>query len=278
MPWLSCRFAVTAVCLLMPSCIKAPPAAGPDDSSATATEPDRNTDHDTAAPTAQADEAHAAEEQLDAKAAIARAVDAMGGRAAFDAVETYYSKSTITVRGQDLSSVVEVWWRNEDFYMRSEMPGLGVAQVWKHGEETWGDDPVRGRHRLEGKQARAAMLDACPSLLAYWPRYFAHAQAGPTVAVEGLALVYVQFTGPDTPEFTVGLDSETGLPATHATVRDTPQGALPVTTWLHDYREVAGIRVPFRSTISMSLYEAVVDVQHFDIGVVIEPGTFDPKP
>ncbi|MBL4687360.1 MAG: hypothetical protein JKY37_22380, partial [Nannocystaceae bacterium] len=219
-----------------------------------------------------------AAEQLDAKAAIARAVDAMGGQAAFDAVDTYYSKATITVGGQDLSSVVEVWWRNGDFYMRSEMPGLGVAQVWKHGEETWGDDPVRGRHRLEGKQARAAMLDACPSLLAYWRRYFEHAQAGPAVAVEGRALVYVQFTGPDAADVTVGLDTDSGLPATHTSVRDTPQGALPVTTWLHDYREVAEIRVPFRSTISMSLYEAVVDVQRFDIGVDIDPGTFDPKP
>ncbi len=270
MSW-SPLLSVAATLVLFPiACVKAPPAAEPTSAPAPAAV------DSTAAPQPNDASTEAPEAPPDAATILARAVGVLGGKAAFDAIETYHSKATVTVRGQNLSTTVEVWWQADDFYLRSEMPGLGLAEIWKHGDVIWADGPMHGRRRLEGKQALQATLDATPSLLAHWSRYFDSAETASTRAVDGRALVDVQFSGPHELDITVGFDVEDGLPAMHAMVRDTPMGALPVTTWFDDYREVSGIQTPFRSVISTSMYESEVTVERFETGVPIAPGTFDP--
>jgi len=230
-----------------------------------------------APPTPAAEPSSAKPQALpEAEAVLERAVAALGGRAALQAVQTYYSKATIEVVGQGLTTVVEIWWQRGDYYMRSDMQGLGVAHLWKQGDAIWADDPVHGKRQLEGEPAKQAAFDAELSLAASWRDHFASAQTVAEHAVDGKARVDVAFAEPGGMALTMSFDPESGLPTAHSMVRDTSLGVVPVITTFDDYREVGGILMPFRSMVSMALYESVLRVETFDVGVPIEPDRLQP--
>lgn len=204
------------------------------------------------------------------------AVQALGGHAALEGVRSYYSRATIEVKGQNLVTTVEIWWEADNFHMRSDMRGFGVSQVWKQGNEVWADDPLHGVRSLDAKQATQAAIDASLSLPAYWRRYFDEAQTTAVRVADGSELIDVQFAADDGTALTMSFDRATGLPYSHAAIRDTPLGTIPVTTSFEDYRDVAGIQIPFSSTITLPIYESTLKIEQFDVDVDIEPDTFTP--
>ena len=212
----------------------------------------------------------------EAEDVLARAVQALGGRDAWQAVDTYYCKGILEVRGQGLRTVVEIWWQSDDFYMRSDMENLGVSEVWKKGDAVWTDDPQSGRRKVEGAEARQLVEAASLSIVVDWRNYFDTVRTLDRRAADGRPIVDVRFSSDSGSELTVSFDEESGLPVAHATQRDTPLGILLTTTAFEDYREVSGLQLPFRSVIATPTYESVMRIERFDLGVTIDPDKFTP--
>lgn len=212
----------------------------------------------------------------DADAVLARAVEALGGRQALEAIETVHARSTIEVQGQPLSANVELWWHSGDLYVRSEMPGLGVSEIWKRGSEAWASDPLQGKRQLDEIEIRQAELDAHPALLAVWPQFFGRARTTGRRIVAGRAVLDVELSGEPFPPILVSIAEADGLPAIQTTTRQTALGELAVTTWYSDYREIAGVQIPYRSEIDMATLRSTVRVEQIEIGLPIDPTMFAP--
>lgn len=212
----------------------------------------------------------------EAQAVLDRATEALGGRDAWQAIDTYYCKGTLEVSGQGLRTVIEIWWQSEDFYMRSDMENLGISEVWKKGDAVWVEDPQSGRRQVQAAEARQLVEAASLSIVVDWRRYYDAARTLGRRAADGRALLDVELSSQDGAALTVSFDEESGLPVSHATRRDTPLGTLLTTTAFEDYREVSGIQLPFRSVIATPTYESVMRVERFDLGVTIDPGKFTP--
>lgn len=264
------RIVTLAVVLgLVGACSKDPPATA--EPTAAAPTPAAGTEAPAGDPAAAPQaELPPAEQVLD------EAVVAMGGREKLDALESFYSESKMEIASQNLSGEIKTWWKKGDFYIENEMDGVGLSQVWKKGDEIWSEDPINGRRKLEGKEARQTLWGASVSLAADWKDHFAKAE---TVAVrnEGESeLIDVKLTDAEGTEVTLSFDAATHLPVEQSFMQETPMGNLPIHTKMSDYRDVAGVKTSFKSTTSMSVVTAVQTVEKFEPNVAVDDAKFVP--
>lgn len=210
------------------------------------------------------------------EAQITKAIDALGGAATIQALESFHSVAKLEIKGQGMSAKVETWWKQGDFYIESEMTGVGTTKAWKHGADTWSEDPISGKRKLEGREAEQAAWGASVSLLVEHSRFFESAVLGETRKDGETEVVDILFTTPGGAEVTVSLDTETNLPFSQSFKQASPMGDTPVTTYFEDYREVAGIQTPFRTRTSLSIVEAVTTTETWEPNVPVDDSKFVP--
>ncbi|MEM6994814.1 MAG: hypothetical protein AAF721_30145 [Myxococcota bacterium] len=204
---------------------------------------------------------------------MADAVAAAGGRAALDAIESFHSRSTLEIEGQRISGTVELWWKGGDYYAENTMTGIGKTRAWKKGAVMWAEDPISGKRKLEGAEAKQSAWTGSLSVVGSWKEHFSEAELGPTRTVDGVEVVEVKLSGNDL-EATLSLDTKTQLPRQMAFQQTTPMGDVPVTMHFEDYREVEGVKIPFRTRTSMTLAEAVQTVESLEINVEVDESRF----
>lgn len=210
------------------------------------------------------------------EAQITKAIDALGGAATIQALESFHSVAKLEIKGQGMSAKVETWWKQGDFYVESDMTGVGTTKAWKHGADTWSEDPISGKRKLEGREGEQAAWGASVSLLVEHSRFFESAELGETRKDGDTEVVDILFTTPSGAEVTVSLDTKTNLPFSQSFKQASPMGDTPVTTYFEDYREVAGIQTPFRTRTSLSIVEAVSTTETWEANVPIDDSKFVP--
>ena len=259
---------LAAVIGLLGACSKDPPATAEPTSAAPAP---ATTD----APTG--DSADAPQADLPpAEQVLEEAVVALGGREKLDAIKSFYSESKMEIASQNMSGEIKTWWKEGDFHIQNEMDGVGLSQVWKKGDEIWSEDPINGRRKLEGKEARQTLWGASVSLAADWKDHFAKAETVGMRSEGDAKLIDVKLTDAEGTEVTLSFDTATHLPVEQSFMQETPMGNLPIHTTMTDYRDVAGVKTSFKSTTSMAVVTAVQTVEKFEPNVAIDEAKFVP--
>ncbi len=215
--------------------------------------------------------------KTDPNAALARAKQATGGDR-WNGIESSYTRSK--VRSGGLDGVVETWAdvRRGRYVSRFTLGPMKGAEGFD-GERAWTQDDA-GQVRLEdGADAREGAVDqAYRMALAYW-----FPDRWPATIVDGgerrdgdRKLAAVTITPRRGRPFDLWLDPATGL-----VDRITEKDATRLrTTFLSDYREVGGVRVPFaiRTTTGDPKYDDVFAVERVVFGERIDDARFAPPP
>jgi hypothetical protein len=238
---------------------------------------DTTTPTDATAAPAETEDATPPEAPLPpAEEVLARSVDALGGRAAIEAVKSSYTEAKTEVKSQGLTIEIRIWTKGDDSYIESEMPGVGLSQVWKQGDDVWSKDPINGMRKLEGKEAAQARWSTDPLLAANWKQYFDTAETVRRVKTGEQELYEVALRSQSGDELVLLFDAQTGLPAGQAFKQETPMGALAVRITVDDYRDVEGVKVPFRSVTDMQLASAVQTIEKYEVNVEVDPAKLQP--
>jgi hypothetical protein len=211
-----------------------------------------------------------------AQEVLAKSIDAMGGRAAIDAVKSSYTESKTEIKAQGLSVVTRIWTKGDDFYVESDMPGVGLSQVWKKGDDIWSKDPINGLRKLEGKEAAQARWSSDSLLAANWNKYFEKAETVGRSKDAERELVEVKLSNEGADALVLLFDAKTSMPAGQAFEQETPMGAMKIRITLGDYREVEGVMVPFRSVTDMQLMSAVQTTEKYEVNVDVDDAKFEP--
>jgi hypothetical protein len=212
---------------------------------------------------------------------IARHVEAIGGEAAFKAIQSYRATGTISIPSQQITGKFEVFGaRPSKGLVRASIPGIGESEDGYDGKIGWSIDPVNGPSVLSGRELLERADDAWFDATLYGKE---HVKAITVLGREtfdrrpAYKLKVVKNSGIESTEF---FDVETGLQLGEEAVRETPFGAVPTTSLFRDYKEFAGIR--FASThvqrilgieqvITISTYEFnKVPASTFDLPAVIK--------
>jgi outer membrane lipoprotein-sorting protein len=111
-------------------------------------------------------------------------------------------------------------------------------------------------------------------LAADWKRYFSQAE---TVAerLEGGKKVYdVELTSDSGAKVTLSFDAESGLQLGQKFEQVTPMGKMPVSVEIEDYREVDGIKIPFKQITDASLAKATQEITEVEFNPEVDTSTF----
>jgi hypothetical protein len=117
---------------------------------------------------------------------------------------------------------------------------------------------------LAGEDLRQARLEHPAVTFGDWRNYFDTVEVLRAAEVEGRRVYGVRLRSEGLPDRTVAVDAETGdiLRIDRIMILPGGIGRLPVTTTYEDYREVDGVRMPFRSVetneaIGRTIYETL---------------------
>jgi len=201
---------------------------------------------------------------------LARSIEALGGRPAIEAVKSSYTESKTEIKAQNMSLTTRIWSKGDDFYFESDMPGMGMSQVWKKGDEIWSKDPINGLRKLEGKEAAQAKWSSDSLLAANWKKYFDTAELLGRTKEGERELYEVALRTAAGDELVLVFDAATGLPAGQRFKQETPMGAMNIRVSLEDFRDVQGVKVPFRSVTDMQLVSAVQTTEKYEVNVPID--------
>ena len=208
---------------------------------------------------------------------LAASVDALGGAASFEAIRSYYVESQMTVDGLGLHGTAQTWWAGGDFYVETDMPGVGLVRLGSQGGKIWSDDPINGMRMITGVEAEQAAWSTSRCLALDWRQYFKSAETTALVDGDGgRRLAEITFRSPSDDDVVLRLDLETKMPVSQSFKQANPLGAMPVTVTFDDFREVAGTKVAYKQFVDASLTKMSSITNKFEVNGEVPVDKFAP--
>lgn len=220
------------------------------------------------------DEAEPENSLPDAKELLAKSVEAVGGKTTLDTVKSFHLVGTIGAPKQNLTGKVETWWKGGDFYMVQTIPGLGINRSGKKGDLIWAEEPINGLRKLEGKEAEQHMWASSLLLTADWDQFFDDAKTAEQRLIEGKQVYDIELSAKSGAKLTVTLDAKTHLMVEQSFEVHSPLGSMPVTIRSTDYRDVDGMKIPYKQVTDASLMELTQELTVVELNAPVDEATF----
>src|SRR5262245_14629761 len=146
------------------------------------------------------------------------------------------------------------------------------------GREGWiasVDKPVRLLPLLPGAELDAAKMDATLWLPVGIKQALTDWRTGfPITAIEDKEVTIIQGTATGRSRIKLFLDNQTGLLLRQLRYTDTAVGTVPIQMDYFDYREVTGIKIPFRTVVTWTNGQTIVELSNVQPNVSIEAARF----
>ena len=210
-----------------------------------------------------------------AESLLAKAVEAVGGAERLEALESFYEEATVESPKQNLRGTLRMWWRKGDFYVETEIPGVGLTRQGKKGTTVWSEDPIFGPRVLEGPEAEQTRWQSRIILAHRWQEFFDTAR---TVGKEkeGDRTIYaVELSKAPNTKVVLHIDGATGQIVRQTLEQASPMGKVPVEVRFFDVREVAGLAMPHRIEIDTPLGKMIHTVTKVEANVPVDPAKFE---
>ena len=137
------------------------------------------------------------------------------------------------------------------------------------------EKPVRLLPLLPGAELDGAKIDAdlwfpgeIQQALTDWRTGF------PLTTVEDKEVTIIQGTAAGRSRIKLFFENETGLLVRQLRYSDTPVGTVPIQIDYSDYREVAGVKLPFRSVVTWTNGQTIIELSEVQPNVAIEAARF----
>ena len=216
---------------------------------------------------------------------IEKSIAAMGGRAAFEKVKTRVMTGTITINtpGGDLPGTIELWNARPNklrTFIKADLTqfGAGMLEIDQRfdGQTGYLLNTLQGNRDITGNQLDNMRNQAFPhAFLSYKELGFKASVEGKQKVGSGEAYVLVlePAKGSTIRQF---IDAETMLPVRFVMRVNVEELGAEVeqTTELSAFKEVDGLKLPFKLTSSSSAQSFTVDLTKIEHNVAIDDKVF----
>ena len=188
------------------------------------------------------------------RALLERSVEALGGGEAFGSVQSIKQTGTLTlIRPMgEMSIDVEALVAFPDKAKSTMGTPMGEITQLLNGDQVWMINPM-GAAQPAPPQMRDAMIEEMwGNLVFLYSQVNAEGLAIQHLGqeeIDGKAVEALLITPPGITPFRLYLDGETMFPVKKAGQTVTQQGPTEIETTLSDYRDVGGVKLPFKQTI-----------------------------
>jgi hypothetical protein len=206
----------------------------------------------------------------------ARAVAAQGGAAAMAKHRSLHATGRIEIAAQGVSGTIESWRRRPGLTRsRAEFTGVGIVESGFDGTVAWSKNPFAGPRVLDGAERASAAQDAM------WSDDPTAVQSRTLVGeeeFEGRTCMVLRLVMKSSEERTSYYDLATGLPAGAKLTRTSAQGDQTIIVVVSDYREVDGVKLPFRTVQRAGALEQVLTLERAEWDANADAAVFELPP
>jgi zinc protease len=184
-----------------------------------------------------------------AKAVIDDYARAIGGARALGKHRNVYLKREIAVKGIGVGGTEERWATSSGQLLSvTNLPGIGIIKQGSTGKVHWAQDPINGLRILTGTEAEQARIEGTWNADLKLGKLYKTIKlaARPEGAPKDDPLDCLEMVPPRGHPAIACFDSRTHLRAFQQGKQSTPQGEVPYSARLSDWREVEGVKLPFR--------------------------------
>ena len=202
-------------------------------------------------------------------------IAAIGGRSATEKQKTRLTKGTMEIVPMGIKGTMENYAAAPDkSYTKVNLNGIGEIIESFDGKTAWTVNPIQGNRDKEGEE----LLQTKHSSNFYAQINFDKIYS--KLEVKGIEKVgdkdtYVVVGTPEglAPE-TFYFDTKSGLILRTDSTVVSPEGKLAAKTFFEDFREIDGIKTPYKMRIVMPQFENVMILTEVKHGVIVEDSLF----
>jgi hypothetical protein len=214
----------------------------------------------------------------DGKAVYEQHLEATGGQERFANFKTSRMVGTIELsemQGMKAPMIISRE-RPNKLAVKISFEGIGDVHQGSNGEIAWDVAPMQGARVLSGTEKDERMKQADFDEEFNVDKYYKTIECTSEEEVDGKKCYVVEFTDNNDEVEKRFFDDDSHLLVKIETKRNTPLGKLDVVSKLSDYREIDGVKMPFRNEVSVMGNTRVITFEEVAFNVEHDAGTFDP--
>jgi outer membrane lipoprotein-sorting protein len=207
-----------------------------------------------------------------------KGIEARGGEEALGRHHNSLTKGKMSVSGVEMEATIYTAEPNLS-YMLFESPMVGKMESGTNGEVAWDLSVMQGASLKEGEDLEKALFDAAFNAELHWRDRYTSIEVLAEEEIDGTACYKVLLTPAVGDSITAYVDTETWLTVKTETVSNSSMGSISIVNRLSDYREVDGVKVPFRmNMLLMGAQEMTTVIDSVKFNVEVPEGIFDLPP
>lgn len=207
-----------------------------------------------------------------------KGLEARGGEAALSRHHNSLTKGKMSVSGVEMEATIYAAEPNLS-YVLFESPMIGKMESGCNGEVAWDLSVMQGASLKEGEDLEKALFDAAFNAELQWRDRHKSIDVVGEEEIDGTACYKVALTPVVGDSITAYVDRETWLTVKTETVSNSSMGSISIVNHLSDYREVDGVKVPFRmNLLLLGAQEMTTVIDSVKFNVEIPEGVFDLPP
>ncbi|MBN2356332.1 hypothetical protein JXO59_09475 [candidate division KSB1 bacterium] len=189
-------------------------------------------------------------------------IQATGGRTAYDAVQNRVTEWMMEIPAQGFSLTCKAYLsRPNRAYMIMESPAFGKIEKGIDGDVAWENTLMKGPRLLEGQEKADILREAVMDKYVEWKKFYSTITCAGVDTIEGKACYRCELMPIDGKPQTFYFDVDTFLLHKVEVTAETDMGAIPVESYISDYRRVDQLLVPFKTMVKVLGQERVITTQ-----------------
>jgi photosynthetic reaction center cytochrome c subunit len=170
---------------------------------------------------------------------------------------------------------IEVYSEAPDKRVSITHPPGGSSVTGFNGQTGWMSIP-NGVHRMSAAEGEAARIDADLYFPAHVASTYKEFRVGAGEKMDGHETILVSARAPGKPWLRMYFDAESGLLLRLIRYLETPLGNLPTQVDYGDYREVDGVKIPFRWTLGRPSGSFAIQIDRVQQNTAVDEKLFVP--
>jgi hypothetical protein len=212
---------------------------------------------------------------LTAEQVIEKSIAATGGRQAMQKITSSYAKGIMDFPASDAHGVIEKYAKAPDKQLTiTNLEGVGESRQGFDGQVAWSQDPAGAVTVLTGAALADVKRGAAFNSGLNWRDLYSKAELAGKESVGGSDSYVVKLTAASGKVTTRYYGALTFLLLRETAVYDTPQGDMVISATFSDYRDVDGIKTPFRIRQVMPVGEIIFTTTELKNNVAIDDAKF----
>ena len=204
---------------------------------------------------------------------LKRFLQSVGGVDALKGVRTLVKKGTLELDG-GIQFPIEISLKDTRMRRVAVRYPNGESIEIENGESGWSLVPGRPLHTMSAAEVRAASIDVDPFFLSRLTNAFPEVKVRSDKEINGKGAAVVRLANPDGTHVRLYFDKESGMLLRLIRYVDTPLGRNPTQIDYSDYRDVSGIKLPFRWIVAQPQGHFTVQMSSIELNPPLDDSRF----